>query len=219
VAITLNHVSEIEATLSSPTTITGVTSTTGNLLIVAIICDPAVTISAVTDSKNNTYVSCGSVGTDATGGKCYIFASFSATTAVTSVKLTSSGSGAASVGVYDCSSTTGGALDTAVAYSTQFSETNTQTLTAAGAGICISLLANQADTQTIAAPFTNDNMLDSQITGVAEGAHYVNGSGGSITANWTAFGSNQHWSGLIAEYKEASAAAVKHRLPLLGVGQ
>jgi|KBSMisStaDraftv2_1062788.scaffolds.fasta_scaffold15503_5 hypothetical protein len=202
-AITFNRVSVPTSAGASPVTLT-ITSSTGNLLIGLFVVNSGVTISGITDSKSQTWTALASHGTS-TGGNAYIFYKLSSLTGVTSITVTMSATGI-DAAVIDCGSTTGGALDTSNSLSSQTTNNPAPSLVAAGAGICTAVVAVNAAVGGAGAPFTDELMTGSNITGADGGGHDVNGAGGTLTCTFT--GTVANWSSSIAAFKEASASTV-----------
>ena len=204
-AITFNRVSvPVGSTGASPVTFT-ITSSTGNLLIAVVVVNTGVTVSGVTDSKSQTWVSVGVHGT-ATGGNCYIFYKASSVTGVTSINVTLSSTGVC-VAVFDCGSSTGGALGSGYnALSSQTTSNPAPSLVASGAGICVAIVATDNNTnETAASPFTDASMSYSGIANYDDCGYDVNSSGGTLTCHFT--GSTTSWSSVIAEFVEATSFA------------
>lgn len=201
----------VDQRLATSNTFT-VTSTTGNLNVLAIVVSATgPTISSITDNKSNTWTVNATQGTFATnsGSTTIIAYSFSASTAVTSVVINFSGvifSGV-SIAFYDFSSSTGGALDTINALSTQTSANPAPSLTAAGAGAVVSVVSKVSSLSAVAAPFTLSAIGTTIVQNFGAAAYDVNASGGTLTSTYTS-GSSDSWCSTIASFKESSGAPV-----------
>jgi len=207
-AIALSHVSVPSSQSGSSPLSFAITTSTGNLMIVGLIVDPALTVTGVTDSKGQTYTPVGVNGTDATTGKTYFFYKLSSATGVTSISVAFSGTGAVAFISYDCSSTTGGASDTQVPFSTQTTASPSMSITASAAGICVAIEGNDSGASvSVATPFTLDGINVGSLAQFGGAAHDVNSGGGSLIATFTDLG-DTHWNGVIATFKEAGTAAV-----------
>jgi hypothetical protein len=157
----------------------------------------------VTDNKSNTYTV---NATSATYTGCNLFAaySFGAATGITSFIVTYTGSGGTGITAYDCGSTSGGAFDAIAGLSSQSSANPAPSITAAAAGIALTILGAGSNASAVAAPFILDT-TGNQFAGFNYGSHDVNGAGGSLTSTFTA--TNASWCSLMATFKEVSAPA------------
>jgi hypothetical protein len=174
-----------------------------------MVVDAGSTLAGCTDSAGNTYTLNATSGSDSGGGNVYVCYKFSATSGVTTVSFTGTGAGVGSFQFYDCSSSTGGALDTITALSSQTaSSTPNPNLTAAGAGIVVAAVGFTAGNNTggVAGPFTYDTPDLTGLVHLAEFAHDVNGAGGSLTATFTN-SSSVTWASVIISFKEASVSS------------
>lgn len=192
---------------ASPTAF-AVTTSTGNMEIVAIAMDPGVTITGCSDSKSNSYTLNATKGTD-TAGNTQVCYCFSCTTGVTSNTVSHTGTGNISVAVYDCSTSSGGVLDAIAAQSSISTNPAAGSVTAAGAGIAIAAYAGIQNPTATTGSFTFNAIADNAIMNGVGAANFVNSSGGSLTATFNTGGG--HWSMVVAEFKEASGGTPVRR--------
>ena len=184
------------------------TSTTGNMLVAAIVSDPAIVIDSVTDNKGNTWVLKGPAYANA-GGYAWAAYCVGATTGVTSLIVTSNGADGSSgftVGLYDFSSATGGAFDLYAASSANFGGSPTTTISPTAAGVVVSVVTLNPPASAVSSPYTLESIDQSVIYYSAATAYYLNGAAGSTTATYTAGGYSFNWGSIAISFKESGSS-------------
>lgn len=198
-----------------------ITTTTGNMLVLAIMSDnPSYDLTSVTDNKGNTYtVVVG--GASATYGVIYFAYSFSVGAGIGTVALHSTGgTGGVTIAAYDISSATGGYAN-AYGSSGSGGASGPNPGASSGipvfAGLLIAVMADKSALTAVASPFTLETM---DVSALPSGWHAASAyaptaySSTSVTAQFTAT-SNPYFFGM-ANMIEKPAGAGQVGLFLVG---
>jgi hypothetical protein len=186
-AISFNRFSGPASQAASGSNSFTVTSSTGNFLALVIACDVGVTILGVTDNKGNTWA-LDPTFAGCPAGNALLALSFGAATGVTSVTVSSSGSGGISVGLYDLGSSAGGALG-AIASNSGSSGTPNASVTAPAAGIVIGVASNGAAITSAGGGYTLEAMSTTALVYKAASSYKANSTSGSQTVSYSPGGS------------------------------
>ena len=180
-------------------------ASSGNLLVASIVCDGAITITEIGDSKGNDWTLLGPVNSDV--GAAYLAYSLSASSGVTDLEIISSGadgSSGISVGLYDNNSLTGGLFDVYAVSALSYGGTPQGSLSPTSGGIVVASLSLGAAASSVDSPFTFEPISNAALINPAATACYLNPAAGFVTASFPVSGPPIYWSSIIASFKEGS---------------
>jgi hypothetical protein len=187
-AITFNRVSLPTSQVAAGTNTFSVTTSTGNLLLIAIVSDAYnVPISGITDNKGNIWTLILPSGTlpHVFGSNCAFAYCCGATVGVSSIAISSTISGGITIGFYDFSSTTGGALDIFDKYGSSFGSNPSPAILAGASGVGVFVTESSVAISAVASPFTLETLDITHLSEDASSAYYVDPSGGLLQAFYT----------------------------------
>lgn len=151
-----------QAEPASSLNITISSTTSGNLLVVSVAVDPAITVSSVTDNQSSSYT-VGSSVTNGGGGSFKIYQAYAiANGGVTQVTVTASGSGSINAIVDEYSGTATSSVSDVRATNSGTGTSTSVTLSPSGSGklIVATVLGTLATTWTAGTNYTLYGILD-----------------------------------------------------------
>jgi len=199
-AQTVAHVS-LPSFNNTASTVFTVTSSTGNLNVVAANTNIGDVISSVTNNQGDVYVSVGCTASGGSGGEMWY--AKNAHAGITTITVNrSTGTGNFGIADYDVAgASTTAPLDQHTCISSQTSTTNPigpTIVTAATTNVALSVLCSSGSASAVAGPFT----LDPVSSAGGSAAHAANVTPGTYSPSWStgAFG----WGGITASFIAAA---------------